>query len=220
MSPWCCLLIETGRYRPPTLSRSKRSLDPWAALGGGLTRDYRRVEIISATLRDIPPWYRAETQTDPRGTAGWKINAMLSRSCALLMITRRLRPVRTASSFAARMSWYQLNASWLRGLSSRKHCCAKLAKSARSSASYSLTLWVSDGVIAVRHCRFDPAGNAPDPQPTPLIAGRGRGSRSGRVRGSGRRISAGVIRQTLRACALGVSGIGSTIETTPSRGPR
>src|SRR6516165_4289377 len=63
------------------------------------------------------------------------------------MITRRLRPVRTASSFAARMSWYQLNASWVRGLSSRKHCCAKLAKSARSSAEYSLVLCVLSVVM-------------------------------------------------------------------------
>src|SRR6516165_5660139 len=87
------------------------------------------------------------------------------------MITRRLRPVRTASSFAARMSWYQLNASWLRGLSSRKHCYAKLAKSARSSAEYSLVLWVSAVVIAVRHCRFDRAGNAPHPNPLPVSRG-------------------------------------------------
>jgi hypothetical protein len=38
------------------------------------------------------------------------------------------------------------------GLSSRKECCTKLAKSARSNASYSPGLWVSAVVIALPEC--------------------------------------------------------------------
>src|SRR6516165_789397 len=66
-----------------------------------------------------------------------------------LMISRRIRPSRTAANFAAMMSWYQLAAKSVRGLSSWKQCCAKLAKSVRSSAEYSLALYVS--AVVIRH---------------------------------------------------------------------
>jgi hypothetical protein len=83
----------------------------------------------------------------------------------ILMITRRIPPARTASSLAAVISKCQFSANGVRGLSSWKQCCAKLAKSARSSASYSPGLCVPAVVIALSSCYVLP----------PPLAGRGLG---------------------------------------------
>jgi hypothetical protein len=52
-----------------------------------------------------------------------------------LMISRRIRPSRTAASFPAISSKCQFAANGMRGLSSRKARAAKLAKSMREQSS-------------------------------------------------------------------------------------
>jgi hypothetical protein len=54
------------------------------------------------------------------------------------MISRRLRPSRTAASFAAMSSKCQFVTNRVRGLSSRKQRAAKLAKSSCSSAKFAV----------------------------------------------------------------------------------